>query len=734
MKKVLCLIMVVCFALSVNASGVIGVAGTTGWIPYKIQDPYCWQVWRGDTAKMNIYSDSNVMSGTNPLSISYTDIYMKKLKRGFALKLDINGKLDTVATGTGSGTFWSRSSGTLYPSTLTDIVAIGTTAKMGLLTVAANNRVTFGADTSGAGTKFLWIPKKYALRIGAAVGTEWDYDSIGMRSLVIGNGSIASGSNTMCLGNSLCARYAGDRLIGLFDTAFNDYDYIIGNTNKAYGQYNHLYGSNLIGTCQYMTAMGLYNDTTGSGLPCRNCATSSTPLWVLGNGSIGARSNAITVLMNGNTGIGTHPSYPLDVKGDIHTDGKIYMEKDSVILTIDSLALLAIDFTKFNFYSNGRKYDSIKASAAQYNTAFGLGALDSLKANGANSAFGLSALQSLKSGWSNSVFGINSFKSFVGGNNNTALGADIATTLKTGEGNVFIGKGTAGTADNCNNNVAIGFEALTNVQSDNNIAISYHALLNTTTGNNNVAIGTNAGYGNISGHDNVIIGGNTNGGDTAKFCTIIGQAAGAKNSGSWNTTVGESSFRNNVNGFGNSIFGQDAGANIKTNWNTALGVMSGVNVADSSIDSCTLTLGVNTKSYSSFAIHLHTCNYDDPTAKTYNDNGIFHVSVFLDSLEQFYKFPFATVTSFTQTGHYHLLVDSAGYAIAEAAFTMDSATQSVNTNMLHSETARISYNNSYQDGKITIGQSGAFFAITNGLYGSVAKGGIKKRFIIYKEY
>jgi hypothetical protein len=109
----------------------------------------------------------------------------------------------------------------------------------------------------GAGTRLMWYPAKRAFRAGSVTGTLWDDVSIGTNSFASGNDIVAP---------AFCQFSVG----------------------------------------QFSLNPGSPNATTWIG---------ADPLFVIGNGtSTSALSNAITVLKNGNTGIGTAtPSTTLEV-------------------------------------------------------------------------------------------------------------------------------------------------------------------------------------------------------------------------------------------------------------------------------------------------------------------------------------------------------------------------------------------------------------------------------------
>lgn len=124
---------------------------------------------------------------------------------------------------------------------------------------------TGNTPVSGGGTRLMWIPAKAAFRAGRVLATEWDNTNIGMYSAAFGSTTIAQSFACFVV-----------------------------------GQYNQILTN--------------YSATTW---------VATDPVFVVGNGQDGQkRYNAITVLKNGNTGIGTpKPINRLDVASGIAIGG-----------------------------------------------------------------------------------------------------------------------------------------------------------------------------------------------------------------------------------------------------------------------------------------------------------------------------------------------------------------------------------------------------------------------------
>lgn len=180
------------------------------------------------------------------------------------------------------------------------------------------------------------------------------------------------------------------------------------------------------------------------------------------------------------------------------------------------------------------------SSKACYNTAFGIGALNSLTTGINNTALGFHALNSLTTGNDNTAIGHGSLESLTTGNRNTFVGTineqatyknDTSNNTMVGQrigsfgnGNTFIGYKAGpltGFINNINNNTAIGYMALNsgNIGEGNTAAGAYTFVKNDASalqlGNYNTALGYNA-CGNVHG----------------SFKTCIGYKAGSSHNGS----------------------------------------------------------------------------------------------------------------------------------------------------------------------------------------------------------
>lgn len=178
---------------------------------------------------------------------------------------------------------------------------------------------TFPPPVSGAGTRMMWYPQKAAFRAGYVSNAYWNMDSIGSPSFAIGANTMASGVGTLASGiltiasgyaatslgyNTLANGYASTS-IGSGTSASGDNSTSMGNSTAARGYQSVAMGFSTINRSNNSLVLGFYNDTTNT-----------NQLFAIGNGSTASlRNNALTVLTNGNVGLGSvNPVARLHVK------------------------------------------------------------------------------------------------------------------------------------------------------------------------------------------------------------------------------------------------------------------------------------------------------------------------------------------------------------------------------------------------------------------------------------
>ncbi|MFN8250409.1 MAG: hypothetical protein U0V75_00910 [Ferruginibacter sp.] len=238
---------------------------------------------------------------------------------------------------------------------------------------------TGSTPVSGGGTRMMWIPAKSAFRAGYVTGNKWDDIEIGEYSFAVGNNTnapemysvatgyftTASGYISTAMGSSTTASGYISTAIGYNAKATGDYSIAIGNGSLASGGYytasiaigngaiatgsgstsigqstiasginatalgyNAKVSGNYASSIGYGTfsksyggfVIGTYNDSTNAADPLN--FDNNNRLFQIGNGTGNtARSNAMTVLQNGNVGIGVlSPGQQLSVANGVNID------------------------------------------------------------------------------------------------------------------------------------------------------------------------------------------------------------------------------------------------------------------------------------------------------------------------------------------------------------------------------------------------------------------------------
>ncbi|HSK11791.1 MAG TPA: tail fiber domain-containing protein, partial [Phnomibacter sp.] len=249
-------------------------------------------------------------------------------------------------------------------------VGIGTTEPKAMLHVA-DSAVLFSAaaiipdvnspdvPVSGSGIRMMWYPARAAFRAGRVSGNHWNKANLGTASFAAGDDVIASAHGTVALGSSAWASSNFAIAIGYAATAsaggsvalghgsmssgygaiglgYNTQAKEVGSAAIAFGSIAEGYASVAAGNMAKTTATGATALGTGTladtygqtsvgtfNLPYNGgnltMFAPTDPVFVVGNGSHNAsRSNALTILKNGNTGIGIlQPQAKLQVNGQL---------------------------------------------------------------------------------------------------------------------------------------------------------------------------------------------------------------------------------------------------------------------------------------------------------------------------------------------------------------------------------------------------------------------------------
>jgi trimeric autotransporter adhesin len=334
----------------------------------------------------------------------------------------------------------------------------------------------------------------------------------GVNSYTFGEVSIASGKNAVAIGSNGAAVNTNAIVIGNANSSLADSAISIGNSSTALGKNSFALGNNLTTNSYRESVFGTWNETYSP--------TSSTEwnagdrLFVVGNGSSSSlKSNALTILKNGNTGIGTvSPTEKLEVNGKIKTT----------------------NFQLVNGASNGYV----------------------LKSNGSGEASWVNPTSLANGNWTTS--GTNQYSALAG---NVGIGTSSPTNKLHIVGNVGINDGRL-VFTNTSSSILIGSNTgLNNVSSNANIFIGNESGYNNSTGNFNLGIGLNALTANKTGNSNLAFGYNSLASDT---------------SGGFNVSIGSNALQFNKSGSSNVAIGYEAGNSSLGSGNIFIGYRAGM--------------------------------------------------------------------------------------------------------------------------------------------------------------
>jgi len=171
--------------------------------------------------------------------------------------------------------------------------------------ISANSQTSETSPLTG----FYFNSAKLAARVGVNINNNWEADNLGKYSFAVGQNAIAKGNYGNAIGNNVAALGEHSTAIGLENITSGFSSTAIGTRNAVSGSYATAIGSGLIAKGIFSFVTGIFNVSTNGSL------------FEIGNGTgHTARSNAVTILTDGNTGIGTTtPTTKLDVDGGIRT-------------------------------------------------------------------------------------------------------------------------------------------------------------------------------------------------------------------------------------------------------------------------------------------------------------------------------------------------------------------------------------------------------------------------------
>jgi hypothetical protein len=226
-------------------------------------------------------------------------------------------------------------------------------------------------------------------------------------------------------------------------------------------------------------------------------------------------------------------------------------------------------------------------STAQYNTAYGLTALDAITTGDQNTSIGYGAGGANQTGAEQVNIGYQAGLVCTS-SGNVLIGKDAGLSITSGEADIHIGVRAGDGYDTESNNVSIGVDSLGGsiAGGEYNTAVGNFTLDALTSGDYNVVVGYNAGTGLTTGSSNVLIGTTTTGTITGNDNTCLGDQAGKILAGGGsNTYIGNKAGVEATSGSNNTCVGHDAGRTGSPGGSIGTG-SNNLHLGDENVSSC----------------------------------------------------------------------------------------------------------------------------------------------------
>jgi hypothetical protein len=224
----------------------------------------------------------------------------------------------------------------------------GTSLTNGLLVTGTFNPAATIPDLGG-GSRLMFYPGKGAFRAGYVQSVQWNNNNVGIFSVGLGFNTQASGNYSSAFGELTIASGNYSTAMGTETTANGPLSLATGYLTTASGYSSTSMGRGSVASGETSMALGFFTTAKAYGgiavgllnnnadAPNGEQPEPIDRIFQIGNGNGGTRSNAFTVLRNGNAGIGVlDPTYRLDLAGrmrirsggSVNTSAGIWLNKN----------------------------------------------------------------------------------------------------------------------------------------------------------------------------------------------------------------------------------------------------------------------------------------------------------------------------------------------------------------------------------------------------------------------
>ena len=350
-------------------------------------------------------------------------------------------------------------------------------------TVSGTNSIAAGAGTDASGDRTFVIGEN---NLNAA-----DNSIVAGYFSRIENGyghSIVVGYTDTVEASSAAAFGYGSKVNGFSGFAAGDRNKVSGQSAASFGANNNAMGDNsfAIGQDNYAVSYGETSIGVNGTYYTPSSSTSydlNDRIFNIGNGtSTSNRSDALTILKNGNTGIGTaNPTAKLEVA---NADAKI-----------NALTIGKGGGSQYENTAIGTDVLRFNTNSGDQNTGIGYRTLYVNNIGRLNTASGVYTLTNNTSGSFNTGFGAGSLTNNTTGSGNISIGYNTMPTNTTGSYNTVIGHSSNVGSNNLSNATAIGSNAM--VRSSNTLILgdtinNVRVGIGTTTPNNSTVLDINS--------------------------------------------------------------------------------------------------------------------------------------------------------------------------------------------------------------------------------------------------